>query len=127
VPLEFRFAIAFATRRNSGAAIRWAASKCAMASTPWPAPPSLRGRCEGADAAADWLCADLCSGHSRRDRQARALLGLSSSLLIMHASEYEAKPVAVIKGANKFSSAHVVLAAHTMRDCLSREVASSEP
>ena len=48
------------------------------------------------------------------------LLGLSSSLLIVHASEYEQKPVAVTKGANKFSSAHIVLAAHTMHDCRSR-------
>jgi hypothetical protein len=43
-------------------------------------------------------------------------LGLRSSLLILHASEYEQKPVAVTKGANKFSSSHVVSAAHTMRD-----------
>lgn len=70
-----------------------------------------------------WICV---RGYLRRERQGRALLGLSSSLLIVHASEYEQKPVAVTKGANKFSSAHIVLAAHTMRDCRSREVASSE-
>jgi hypothetical protein len=41
-------------------------------------------------------------------------LGLSASLLVVHASEYEQKPVAVTKGANKFSSSHIVLAAHNM-------------
>jgi hypothetical protein len=65
---------------------------------------------------------DICAARGK----VVPLLGLSSSLLIVHASEYEQKPVAVTKGANKFSSAHIVLAAHTKRDCRSREVASSE-
>lgn len=41
-------------------------------------------------------------------------LGSSTSLLIVHASKYVQKPVAVTKGANKFSSAHVVLAARAI-------------
>ena len=55
-------------------------------------------------------------------------LGLSASLLMVHASEYEQKPIAVTKGANKFLSLqdHIVLAAHNMRDRRSRTVASSE-
>lgn len=87
--------------------------------------PEPRGpRCHAFIAVSSFLAAALRGSVVRGVRATRGkvltALGLSSSLLIVHASEYKQKPVDVTKSVNKFASSQKT------RNRRSRTVANSE-